>query len=216
MSETPVFTTSTIATARQGRIPDELRTYLRAHTAASHARLDSRFEALGANPTLADYQRFILMNLVAYRALSTFLQDPSDDRAALAEAVESNRERLEGDAAAMDLGSPAKTLFTLEPFGAAETIGLAYVLDGSKLGARFIHRRLEKAGLLAHGQGAAQRFLASAFVDDGPLAAVATGPMPAGETKKQRAMQGALVTFGLFERSLDIADRAQERTMPAR
>ncbi|MAU95085.1 MAG: hypothetical protein CMP81_04215 [Fulvimarina sp.] len=216
MNETAAFTTKTISPERQGRIPDDLRTYLRAHTAESHGRLDRRFEAIESRPSLADYHRFILMNLVAYRALSSFFEAPARGRAALSVAIEGNRARLERDASGMDLACAGETAFALDPFGPPETVGLAYVLDGSKLGARFIHRRLEKAGLFAHGQGAAQRYLAGAFVGDEPLAAAAGEPLADGEAPKQRALQAALATFGLFERSLDIAERAHERTMPAR
>ncbi|MCE7028650.1 biliverdin-producing heme oxygenase [Jiella avicenniae] len=184
--------------------PDALRSFLRDHTAESHARLDNRFGAFAGPRTVESYRRFVAMNLLAHRALSAFFTDARVSAATpLQTSVRTNLMHLEADRAAMDLDCATACEFFVETLGAAEIAGLTYVLDGSRLGARFIHRRLEKAGALdSQGGEASARFLRSAFDRDGAGPHGIETPGADVETK-ERALAAALATFALFERCLD-------------
>lgn len=200
---TTIGTTHDGTTIATGADHDPMRSFLRARTAAAHARLDAKFELRGEAGAVHSYHRFILMNLVAHRGLSEFLSTISDaDAAPLKRRVETNRRHLENDGAAMRIACPGAAAFALEACERAEMAGLAYVLDGSKFGARFIYRSLEKAGALGQPTDVSTQFLQAAFAH-GPI-----DPTPAeigadAPRAKQRALQAALASFALFEDSLD-------------
>ena len=194
--------------------PDELRAFLRAHTRESHSRLAAHFASLGSHPTIEDYHRFILMNLVAYRALSSFLAWPGAAAASMSTLIDDNRCRLEADTAQMHLDCRASIEFAIEPYGRAEAFGLAYVLNGSRLGGRFIHRRLQKAGLFE--AGLAESFLTATFERDETAPAAFDPTIGSGEGYDRRALEAATATFDLFERALDCVMRTRGAKGPMR
>lgn len=213
MNEISIFTPNDDAKTRGGPTADGLRSYLRSQTAKAHAQLDARFASIAARPEASDYHRFVLMNLTAYRGLSAFLAGQSDEMAPdLKTSVDADLQRLETDAAAMGLDGPATADFVLAPYGPTEAAGVAYVLDGSKLGARFIHRRLEKAGMTAPRSGISAEYLDAAF--DAPAMGTSSNALAAEAGAYERAAEAALATFVLFERSLDrvVAARQEEQT----
>lgn len=197
-------TIGTTATST-GPEPGGLRAFLRVHTAERHARLDARFADFAGPRTVESYRRFIAMNLLAHRELSAFFATIHDVAATgLKTSIATNLRHLEADRATMDLDCPRDCSFSLFPCETSEVAGLAYVLDGSRLGARFIYRRLEKAGVLGPQDGeVSTRFLRSAFDRD------ATSPegfdISGAEDPevKERSLAAALATFALFERCLD-------------
>ncbi|TFF21994.1 hypothetical protein E3C22_15200 [Jiella endophytica] len=211
MNEISVFTTNGDAKTRGGPAADGLRSYLRSRTAKAHAQLDARFASIAARPEASDYHRFVLMNLTAYRGLSAFLAAQSIETAPdLKTSVDADLQRLETDAAAMGLDGTATADFVLAPYGPTEAAGVTYVLDGSKLGARFIHRRLEMAGMIAPRSGISTEFLGAAF--DAPAMGTSSDALAAVAGAYESAAEAALATFALFERSLDrvVAARREE------
>ncbi|MBP0616778.1 biliverdin-producing heme oxygenase [Jiella mangrovi] len=214
MNEFAALTVTDMPRIRRTIGSDDLRTFLRARTADGHARLDGRLGAVASAPTADDHHRFILMNLVAYRALSRFVSSRSHgETGPVAAMTKAGLDRLENDARSMGIDCDGQLGFDLPSYQTPEAAGLAYVLEGSKLGAKVIHRRLVKAGLLAPETGISAVFLASAFEPTDRAPADRPGPMPifaalASQVEDEdgprgRAVNAAIATFALFERSLD-------------
>ncbi len=188
-----------------------LRRFLRAHTAEVHGRLDASFGDFSGAEIVANYHRFVQMNLLAHHGLAAFFEvvgaaDTVSEAAdaALKQSIEFSLTCLEDDCATMALDCPPAHGFDLSPCEISEMAGLAYVLDGSRLGARFIFRRLEKAGLLGDGDVAvSSRYLRSSFDGHGrgPLAFDVIS-QEEDSVIEERALKAALAAFDLFERSL--------------
>ena len=201
------------ATAIQQRVdPGALRQYLRAHTAEVHGRLDARFGDFSGSQIIQSYHRFIRMNLLAHHGVAAFFEIvgaaetvPDAAEAALKQAIETGLNHLEDDCAAMQLDCPPARGFALAPCGTSEMAGLAYVLEGSRLGARFIYRRLEKSGLVGKHEGeVSSSYLRSTF--DGEDRETGAFDIIGGMEEaviEEQALRAALATFALFERSLD-------------
>lgn len=124
---------------------------LRSRTAAAHASLDASVGPLDSRDAYARYLR----GLLAFRA-------PAE--AALAGAGWTPAPLAGLIAADMaDLGiSPRDTVAVAAPAGGSAALGLAYVLEGSALGARLLDRQARALGLDA-GFGA--RHLAAQTAD---------------------------------------------------
>jgi len=190
-----------------------LRSLLRAHTAEQHAVLDAHFSGFAEGPTLDLYHRFVRMNHAAYRALRNAMAQASlGDSAELDRDVSAGLGRLEADMTAMELESARPPRFALERYEAPELAGIAYVLDGSKAGARFIHRKLSRAGILGSGVGRSALFLEAAFAgetkDDREAMLSA---LDAGEATSTRAAHAAEATFAVFEDALCAVDGRKDR-----
>ena len=210
---------------QQGADPGALRQFLRAHTAEVHERLDARFGDFAGPQTVPSYQRFIRMNLLAHHGLAAFFEVvgvaetvPDAAEATLIQSIESSLNHLEDDCAAMQLNCPPTRGFALAPCEISELAGLAYVLDGSRLGARFIYRRLEKSGLVGEDESeVSSRYLRSTFEekDRAPGAFDIISRME-DAVVEERALTAALSTFTLFERSLDLVVAHEDGKEPVR
>jgi heme oxygenase len=131
-------------------VQDDIRTRLRAETAAEHRRTEAGFAAVCA--ALSDahcYGAFLLAHARAFpaigRALSAGLGWP---------AWPARWRALESDLAALALGAPPA--LTVAPAASrAAALGMAYVLEGSRLGAALLLARVPAgfpAAYLAGGQ----------------------------------------------------------------
>ncbi|NDW06155.1 biliverdin-producing heme oxygenase [Jiella pacifica] len=211
MNEFAAFTTIGTKTIPTGTEPGGLRRFLRAHTVDAHARLDTRFGDFAGSQVLQSYRRFIGMNLLAYHGLAAFFDIvdagetvPDAAEATLRQKIELSLQHLEDDRASMDLDCPPAHGFSLAPCETSEMAGLAYVLDGSRLGARFIYRRLEQSGLVDSQDGeVSTAYLRSAFGGDRQGAETFGLSLAEDAVIKERALKAALATFALFERCLD-------------
>ena len=133
-----------------------LRDRLRAATSESHAALDATVAGWRIETPLG-YGAFLSASVVALAPLELALE-----RAGVAEwlpdwPMRARRVALVRDLAALGLEAP--------PFGAARVpdrdfaAGLLYVLEGSRLGARFLSRQVQAVGAglplayLTHGEG---------------------------------------------------------------
>jgi heme oxygenase len=138
---------------------NSLRHWLRAHTAAAHARLDAQLSGLGLS-TPAGYRQFLEANAAALLPLEAALVEsgvarvfPDWGARTRSEAIRADLGRMGG----MVRPLPAPTLFGFE-----QALGAMYVLEGSRLGARVILRQIRASGVcsvtgatayLRHGDG---------------------------------------------------------------
>ncbi|MBO0664104.1 biliverdin-producing heme oxygenase [Jiella sp. MQZ9-1] len=185
-----------------------LRDFLRQQTRDSHTSLDRRLASIGnGEMKIDDYYNFILMNLAAYRALETFLSQYMHNTTDLFFVwLRGNRHHLEIDAAAMALPAIETPTFSMPSFGTPEQAGLAYVLEGARAGARFVHRQLQKSEFFVPSTKLSAEFLAGAFDRDHESHSFARlAPDIIGDRASTRALTAALSTFTLFSHALDQA-----------
>jgi heme oxygenase len=136
-----------------------LRDQLRRATAFAHRNLDERFGNFGLT-SLDGYRRFLETTAAALMPLERALE-----RDGVADIVSdwtqrSRRADLDRDLQCID--GVAEPLPDLEPFSRNEVLGAVYVLEGSRLGAKYILRSISAAkepliaaatDYLRHGSG---------------------------------------------------------------
>jgi heme oxygenase len=159
MPDLAFATRPTTKSGRNSAKDTTLRNTLKAATAADHARLDIKLGAFDLHD-LAGYRRFLEANAAALLPLEGALvaagvRDllPDWDRHARARAIL-------GDLSA--IGGAPKLLDPPLLAGTPAMLGTLYVLEGSRLGAAYLLRHVQKAGdrrilhataYLAHGTG---------------------------------------------------------------
>jgi len=121
---------------------------LRAETAEAHRRLEDNLDIFGkiasADARRRLVQRFHGLHAGAEAALAPWLTAVDG----LAFGDRSRLPQLRRDLAALGCGDPAPPACRVAaPAGAAEALGLLYVLEGSSLGGRVIGRRLAADGI---------------------------------------------------------------------
>ncbi|AVQ04064.1 heme oxygenase [Caulobacter segnis] len=134
-----------------------LRDRLRAATSSDHAALDAMAAALDFE-SVSGYGRFLSASAAALTPLELALELAGVEAWIGDWPERSRRATLARDLAAMGLPSPPITVPSTpsRAFG----VGLLYVLEGSRLGARFLARRVRRAGpdlpigYLTHGDDA--------------------------------------------------------------
>lgn len=171
-----------------GSFPSQTaRTRLRAATAEAHAALDRRFQHLDLT-CCEDYRRFLAANAAALLPIERALERsgvrnllPDWVRRMRSAAIRADLQHLGGRA------SPLPAEPRLDPGG---MLGVLYVLEGSRLGARFLLKAVTRSpdpavraatAYLSHGEGQPlwPAFLAvleraATTVDDAELIAGAT------------------------------------------
>ncbi len=182
--------------------PDaRLRDRLRAETRGEHEALDALFADM-LEPGSGDlYTTFLRMNREAHRAIEPLLA-PAD----LAFDA-SRREAAERDCAALGLGSEtapaererARTLLPSRP-GRAEAFGMAYVLEGSRLGARFMIKALRAEGRDADSRKDLPTHYLEASGDTRPFADLLKAMEVASLSRSEAdtAVEAARTTFRYF------------------
>lgn len=122
---------------------DNIRSALRAHTADRHQKLD---DAVGAFDTIAGYARFVRQSH-RFRAATEDAIPSSVDWTVIPLAA-----LLAQDLDDLDEPPGAPIPFPVAPVDPAYWLGVAYVLEGSALGARLLVRRAVALGFSdAHG-----------------------------------------------------------------
>ena len=171
--------------------PPSRRFDLRARTSAAHAALDASVGPLSGPTAYARYLRGLLaFRGPAERALAAAAWAP----APLAPLIAADMD---------DLGvRPVEEVALAAPDGASAQLGLAYVLEGSALGARLLHRQALDLGLDA-GHGA--RHLAAQTRDldgwRGFLAALEAAEPFDAEAAARAAEAGFAAAGRAFERT---------------
>ena len=179
------------------------RQRLRAATGARHAALDRRFAGIEAGRDAGLYHRFIRVSDAVHRTLEPILAaSPLPDRM----GGWSGRERaavLALDLRAMGLKPLAAPPFAIPAPRLPEAIGIAYVLEGSRLGARMMHRSLAPRA----GHALSLRYLASAEETDFFRPFLARGAWLLPEPADQ-ALAGAAARAA-FDHVLAVTDAAE-------
>lgn len=147
-----------------------VRTLLREASAPWHARVDEAYSAYPLDHR-DGYRDFLLAHAQALWLLEPALEAAAIDVLLPDWAMRRRRHALDQDLIALDARRPATGATLQLPTDSSLLWGLAYVLEGSRLGSRVLAARVEQAGwpghqnalnYLRHGQEAAlwPRFLA--------------------------------------------------------
>lgn len=122
--------------------PVRLREHLKRETDPQHRRLDLAFADVATSPQA--YARFISMNHAAHEVLEPVVEAGAQ-RFPLLAPFTPMRGYLDEDRRALGLPLQTVTPSTFEEDDLFLTaIGILYVLEGSRLGARFIRHRIEQ------------------------------------------------------------------------
>jgi heme oxygenase len=178
------------------REPPTLRERLRTETRQDHEALDALFDGMLQDEGDGRYRGFVAMNLLAHRAIEPRLVS------ALAEAGWQPGDRLEAaerDAHALGLETVEPPPFALAPLALPAAFGVAYVLEGSRLGARFMLKALQAREADATRNGLPTHYL-QASGDPSPFRNLLTAMNEAGMTEEDQtlAVEAARQTLRYF------------------
>jgi heme oxygenase (biliverdin-IX-beta and delta-forming) len=185
----------------------DLRRALREGTAESHKRLDTRFAAILEHLDGDAYARFVAMNHACHAAI-----EPVVAASPLLDLLPdwprwSRLPQLRLDLESMQVAELQVPEFPLCRLDLPQAIGVAYVVEGSRLGATVIRRRIEEAGETADDSRLnARRYLLSALDGDRFLElmrAASTLDWPPARTA--RAVEAARATFDFYARAADLS-----------
>lgn len=176
-----------------------LRERLRDATAAAHRELDAQLSSFDLT-VFSGYRRFLQASAGALLPLEAALVE-----AGVAKLFPDWPERARSRVIATDLerlGRDAHATVSVSPMTPSGVLGTMYVLEGSRLGAKFLlkmvadagdPRIVEATGYLSHGAGKRlwQSFLARLASDD--------------SCDAEEAIDAARVAFAAFEQAADRA-----------
>ncbi|MEF2073385.1 biliverdin-producing heme oxygenase [Consotaella aegiceratis] len=182
-----------------------LRGALRTETRTLHDRLDQTFEGIEKLPSRADYVDFLRLNQACYSQIDPILAASTLQKAA-PDLITPARAQALGD----DLSQLDEPAFEAAPFELAtpdlpQALGIAYVAEGSRLGARYIRVSMEKHAALQRHPDIPTRFLDEAASRDGRWDMVAALLQDNDFTSadEQRCIAAARQTFAYFLMTLD-------------
>ncbi|MCB8837609.1 biliverdin-producing heme oxygenase [Aurantimonas sp. VKM B-3413] len=192
------------------------RAILRSETAEAHARLDHRFEGMFAAASPDIYHRFVRMNHACHAMLEPLLARETDARRgppATQGAPVSLLPQLRADMEAMELAPVRLDSQFLPQSGTAEAVGALYVLEGSRLGARFLHRAFQDGEVSRRWSGATTFYL-DAAARPGNIAGMLEmySERIGSPHALQRACASACATFSLFAAAADASDATSRPT----
>ncbi|TWA94461.1 biliverdin-producing heme oxygenase [Bradyrhizobium stylosanthis] len=182
-----------------GRSFSGLRERLRDATSAAHRELDAQLSAFDLT-VFSGYRRFLQASAAALLPLEAALVD-----AGVARMFPDWPERSRSAAIAADLGRLGSAMpwaVRVSPLTQSGVLGTMYVLEGSRLGAKFLLKTVadsadprvgEATAYLSHGTGKRlwQSFL-SKLADD-------------GSCDEDEAIEAARLAFAAFEQAADRA-----------
>ncbi|WP_370057770.1 biliverdin-producing heme oxygenase [Bradyrhizobium yuanmingense] len=182
---------------REAAASPGLRERLRDATSAAHRDLDAQLSAFDLTE-LSGYRRFLQASAGALLPLETALVEADVSRAfpdwperSRSVAILADLERL---------GSAAPRLVSVPPLTRSGVLGTMYVLEGSRLGAKFLLKMVadsanpricEAVAYLSHGTGRRlwQSFLAKLAIDE--------------RWDEDEAIAAAHIAFAAFEQAAD-------------
>ncbi|RIY00055.1 hypothetical protein D3218_12190 [Aureimonas flava] len=144
------------------------------------------------------YRRFIAMNLAAHEAIEPVL---AASPLGPAEAGEASADRLDAarrDARALGIEAPAAPDFPLPSPDLFEAFGIAYVLEGSRLGAKYMSRAIKRDERGDDARWPTDYLDVSGDVRPFTRLLERMAAEPTGEADVRRAVQAADVTFRFF------------------
>lgn len=184
-----------------GEASADLRDRLRAATTDDHQRLDRQLGALDLTG-LSGYREFLEINTAALLPLEDALERNDVTTVFPDWPARSRRVAMLSDLAAV--GGVARPLPPLGALGPAAVIGTMYVLEGSRLGARYLLKTVMQSAdptirnataYLAHGEG--QRLWQSFLVR------LEAFDLTQGD--EERAVEAARAAFAFFARAIPVA-----------
>lgn len=136
-----------------------LRKRLRTDSRTSHEALDAKFEGMADAPAPDVYARFLRVNEACHRAIEPILAASLLNAVAPSFRLSMRSPSLAVDLAAMDIAPLDAPAFPIATPNAAETVGIVYVIEGSRLGAGYILSRLRARDLGAEWSKASFAYL---------------------------------------------------------
>ncbi|HEY9058510.1 MAG TPA: biliverdin-producing heme oxygenase [Aurantimonas sp.] len=194
-----------------------LRQLLRLGTSQQHARLDRFFDGMTEIDRPDLYHRFIQMNHRCHAVLEPLLAD----HRAFAAVAGANRRKdllreLDVDMRRMALSPLEAIAYPLRQIGLPEAAGIAYVLDGSRLGARFIHRDFLARDLAREWPDISTAYLEAAAIADGFREQMVDLSATIVSTRhRARALAAASAAFTLFETAIAVLPSASRQGIVA-
>ncbi|WP_181008296.1 biliverdin-producing heme oxygenase [Sphingomonas montanisoli] len=171
-----------------------LRDLLRSATRSAHDRVDALFGSCDL-ATPEGYTRFLTAQAAAWRTLAPVLDDGS--RARL--------NGVEADLAALGVPMPPALDDVAKP--EAGSLGMSYVLEGSRLGSTILLRDLaERAPELIERAGA--YFTASTDLSGWKRLSTILQSQPRNDVSDAAVLADATATFDLFERAFHATARS--------
>lgn len=180
------------------RSEPSLRDRLRADTQAAHEALDASFADMFADTSGGQYRRFIAMNLQAHEAIEPVLAQSPLGRPG---ADGDHADRLDAarrDAEVLGVEPRAAAPFSLPRPDIFEAFGIAYVLEGSRLGAKYMSRAIKRDERLSGARWPTHYLEASSDARPFTWLLDRMAAEPAGEADMRRAVAAADATFRYF------------------
>ena len=132
---------------------------LRDATRDSHAALDATFAPMLEAADFDAYRRFIRVSHACHRAIEEPLNAGMLPHLVADWPERSRMPALESDRRAMGIAPLQTPEFSLSPADRAGAFGAAYVLEGSRIGAKFIARRMREAAAERQWPGSSFAFV---------------------------------------------------------
>lgn len=143
----------------QSRGSDTARFRLRRETRESHAVLDATFASMLERSDYAAYRRFIQVSHACHAAIEACLHESALPDLIAGWTGRSRMSALETDRRAMGIAPLEVGEFHLSPNDSAGAFGAAYVLEGSRIGAKFIARHMREAAAATQWPGSSFAFV---------------------------------------------------------
>ncbi|WP_182086825.1 biliverdin-producing heme oxygenase [Aureimonas sp. ME7] len=187
-----------------------LRDRLRSDTREAHEALDASFADMFGDAEGARYRRFLRMNHLAHEAIEPILSGSPLDWTGRDAPDAGRLAAVRRDAEAIGLPPEPAPGFPIENPDLPEALGIAYVLEGSRLGAKFMLRALKREGA-GSGDPWPTAYL-EASSDARPFAHLIErmDAEPMNEGMVRRAVSAADETFRFFQR---LAEDSATRTI---
>ncbi|SJZ97863.1 Heme oxygenase [Consotaella salsifontis] len=195
----------------QHREGTSLRNRLRLATHGRHEALDHQFEGLGDDARPSLYEDFIRLNhagrdkIEPILAASPFALHMPDWLSRRATPV------LAEDMAAMRLEAVETPPFAIGQPDLPQAFGIAYVLEGSRLGAGLIHKQLRRTGFIDNHPALSFSFIqrsGDADVFRSYLAALSA--LDLSPKQEDRLIAAANLTFDFFRSTLSAMRKSEQ------
>lgn len=120
---------------------------LRQQTRETHEKLDHYLTSLGLFNNIELYKKFLSLQYYIHRDANSYYHDQTLT-AIIPDLINRNRfEKVKEDLKDLKIDIPSTTFTSPNTTNASEAVGFLYVVEGSKLGANTLLKRVEKIGL---------------------------------------------------------------------
>ncbi|WP_156369400.1 biliverdin-producing heme oxygenase [Aureimonas sp. Leaf324] len=186
------------ATPAPSRAEPSLRDRLRTDTRDAHEALDASFSDMFADASGAQYRRFIAMNREAHEAIEPVLAGSPLGRPGAGGDHADRLDAAQRDAQALGIEPRPASPFPLPRPDIFEAFGIAYVLEGSRLGAKYMLRAINRDERLSGARWPTHYLEASSDARPFTRLLDRMAAEPASEDDMRRATAAADATFRYF------------------